>query len=77
MGVWDDYHTDADEYRELDSDRVLVLMQHGGRGKASGVGIEGMKTEGANVFHLRSGKVTRLVLYWDRDRALTDLGLKE
>ena len=76
MSAWDEYRSEADAFRELDGQRVLVLMQHGGRGKASGVGIEGMKTPGANVFEIRDGKVVRLALYWDREHALADLGLK-
>jgi len=75
MTVWENYRSEADEYRELDEERVLVLMRHGGRGKTSGVAVEQLDQRGANLFDLRDGKVVRLTLYWHRDRALADLGL--
>jgi ketosteroid isomerase-like protein len=53
VSTWSDYHAQAEQYRELDSDRVLVLIRHGGHGAASSVEVE---AEGANVFHLRDGK---------------------
>src|ERR1700693_5939692 len=39
LSVWDDYRTEAEEYRELDSERVLVLARSSGRGKTSGLEI--------------------------------------
>ena len=68
---------EADEYRALDDERVLVLMHFSGRGKTSGLEVGDIQMKGANLFHVRDGKVTRLVLYWDRERAFADLGLEE
>jgi ketosteroid isomerase-like protein len=75
MSVWEGYRATADEFRELDDGRVVVLMRHGGRGKTSGVEVEDMMKSGVNVFDIRDGTVVRLALYWDREHALADLGL--
>jgi ketosteroid isomerase-like protein len=75
LRAWDDFHHEVEEYRELDSERVLVLVHWGGRGKTSGLEVGRMMTRSAVLFHVRAGKVTRLVAYLDRDRALADLDL--
>jgi ketosteroid isomerase-like protein len=77
MSAWEDFGIQAGEYRELDGERVLVLLHYSGRGKESGLDLGQMWSKGANLFHVRDGKVTRLAAYWDRDRALADLGLSE
>ena len=65
----------AEEYRELDDERVLVLTRNEGRGRTSGLDIGRMATPGANLFHLRNGRVAKLVLYFDREAALAELAL--
>ena len=70
--VWEGLRSEANEYRELDDRRVLVLYRQKGRGKGSGVEVDQRRV---SCFHLGEGKVTRVVTYWDPDRALADLGL--
>jgi hypothetical protein len=61
LSAWEDFRPVADEYRELDSERVL----------------DDTRAEGAQLFCLKRGKVVRLVSDWDRDRALADLGQED
>jgi ketosteroid isomerase-like protein len=75
LSAWEDWNAVAEEYRELDDERVLVIATSGGRGKSSGLGVRQV-AHVANLFQIRGGKVTRLVTYWNRDRALADLGLE-
>jgi ketosteroid isomerase-like protein len=77
LSAWEDFRPEAEEYRELDGERVLVLIHHRGRGKASGLELAQILTKNAALFHVRDRKATRFVAYWDRDRALADLGLSE
>ncbi len=77
LSAWQDFHVEADEYRELDEERVLVLARFAGRGKTSGLEIGQVWTKAASVFQIREGKVTKLLLYTDYQRALADLGLSD
>jgi ketosteroid isomerase-like protein len=78
LSTWDDFRAEAHEYREIDDEHILVYVHNTGRGKGSGMEVgQVMGTEdGANLFVIRDGKVVKLVLYWDRNRALADLGLE-
>jgi ketosteroid isomerase-like protein len=75
LGNWADVRMQVEDLRELDDERVLVLFRQQGRGRTSGLEIAEVHARAANVFHLRDGRVTRLVLYLDREQALADLGL--
>jgi ketosteroid isomerase-like protein len=77
LSAFEDFRFVVDEYREIDDTRVLALIRGSGRFKASGLSFEQTGGEPAHVFHVRDGKVTKLVAYNDRDRALADLGFTE
>jgi ketosteroid isomerase-like protein len=77
LGAWTDFRTQVDEFRELDHERVLVLHRFFGRGRQSGVEVGPTQSKGACVFHVRDGRVSRLVLYSRREDANVDFGLTE
>jgi ketosteroid isomerase-like protein len=75
LSAWEEFRHEVEEYRELDGERVLVLVRLSGRGKASGLELIEMQATAASLIHVRGGKVTRFVIYLERERALADLGL--
>jgi uncharacterized protein len=66
LSEWDHWRAVADDFVEI-GDHVVVLATYTGRGKASGVEIE---QEGAHVFRFRDGRVVRLEIFADRQKAL-------
>jgi hypothetical protein len=77
LSAWEGYRIEAEEYRELDDGRVLVLSRYGARGKTSGLEGEKVGSRAAQVFEIHGRKVTKLIGYNERDRALADLGMEE
>jgi ketosteroid isomerase-like protein len=77
LSAWDNLRVEAEEFRELDGERVLVLTRSTARGKRSGIQLPQAWTTGATVWQIRAGKVTRHVVYLERTNALVDLGLEQ
>ena len=53
LSAWNEYAVKADEYRELDRERVLVLLKAFGRGKTALEGVE-IDHQRNQLDHLRS-----------------------
>jgi ketosteroid isomerase-like protein len=77
VSAWEGFRLTAEEYRGLGAETVIVLDHSSGRGKTSGLNLGQITAKAAWVFHIRDGKVMRMVRYMDRDRAFADLGLEE
>ena len=75
LSAWQEWRVKAEEYVELDEERVLVPYHFSARGKTSDADVGQMRARGASLFHIRDGKVTRIVQHMDRERARTELGL--
>ena len=72
--VWRDWTVTAEDYRELDAERV-VLYRDSGRMKESVPEGARVENKDASLFHLRDQLVRRIIQYYYRDRAFADLGL--
>jgi hypothetical protein len=70
----DDYRAEIEALRDMEDGRVLVLVRSHGRGGTSGAAVG---DRSANIFEVRGGKVVKLTIYAERERALADLGLEE
>jgi ketosteroid isomerase-like protein len=77
IGDYDQFSITAEEYREVDERRVLVLVRFRGRGRASGLELGDVSARNASVLEIEGGLVRRLTLYWDRERAFADLDIQE
>lgn len=75
LDAWEGIRTEVEECRELDAEHVLMLHHTSGAGRRVDWRLAQTSTKSATVFHIRAGKVTRLVIYWDRQHALAELGL--
>jgi hypothetical protein len=73
LTAWGDYRIVSEEYRELDDGGVFVLSRVSGRGEVSELRLEHAR---AALFQIRGHRVIKYAVWWDRDRALADLGLE-
>jgi hypothetical protein len=77
LSAWQDHRAVAQEHRELDDGRILTLTLFSAKGRASGIDLTHVLAKGASLMELHNGRVTKVVLYFDRDLALASLGLEE
>jgi hypothetical protein len=79
FGEWlsagSDWKGAADSYLELDSEHVLVPYQSSAPRKAARADPASPPTRGATLFHVRAHRVTKIVQYYDRERAFAELGI--
>jgi hypothetical protein len=73
LGAFADFRILTEDAIELDSKRVLALTSVSGHGKTSGVALERTQARIAHEFEIHAGRVTRLVVYFERHRALAEL----
>jgi ketosteroid isomerase-like protein len=74
LDAWVDLRAIPESFHELDDGRVLVFLRNEGRGRSSGIDVQEISIKSANLFEFREGKVAKLVLYWERQHAVDEVG---
>ena len=78
LSAWQEWRVEADEYRALDDERVLVLQHYSARGKTSGAELGGRAGPREQTCSPSAeGKVTRLVFTSTASAAFAAVGLRE
>jgi steroid delta-isomerase-like uncharacterized protein len=72
--AWAEFHRDIEDVTDAGNNQVLVCFHLHGTARASGVPVDERVT---TVFHLRRGRLHRMVVYRDREEALEAAGLSE
>ena len=53
LSAWEDYRAEPEEFRDIDGERILVLLHHRGRGKTSGLELGQMQQKIAALSQCR------------------------
>jgi uncharacterized protein len=72
---WEELHAGVEELIDA-GDRVVALVRFSGRGRGTGLAVEGTSVD-ATVWTLREGKAVRIEMYGGTAEALEAVGLRE
>jgi ketosteroid isomerase-like protein len=71
LSAWEDFRIEPQGVVPGDGGVYVLLLRLQAQGKGSGVAID---AEVANVVRMRSGRIERLEMFWDREAALAAAG---
>jgi ketosteroid isomerase-like protein len=70
-----DFRIELDGVEEVDSKRIIAFLRTSGVGRASGIPMAPPPL--TNVYDLLGGKISRVRIFLDREKALKAVGLEE
>ena len=69
---WDDWEIETEDYLDAGAGNVLLLWRERGRGRGSGLTVDG---RGANLFTVRNGKVVHIRVFTNQRESLEAVGI--